>query len=424
MRSLLLILFCVIPLFSQFNRETDSLALLAIRDANPEFALTWSSEYPLEQWPQVGLTNGRVDTLRLEKVSISTVPAAIGTLSELLFLELSANSIETLPDEIGNLQKLEYLFLDTNKLETLPPSLYDLPILKTLWLEKNNFTSIPEEIGKLTTLLRLGLADNALTSLPEVICNLDQLTSFVINRNEIDSLSDQIGNLTKLEIFDLSNNKITKLPESMRQLTALERLNTRHNPLHYGDIEFIYEVLPDINSFYDTPLSKQPLYINADSTQLSVSVRGSANHYRWVKDNKYIPDEIGATLTIEKESLKNSQYFCRVTSDIVLSTIIDTETKPTPLGDTPIAEKAFTGRKNDALTLTVSQNRVMLTLQKRSTVSMQITTVQGRQMSKPVVYSLETGTHSLPLSSDLAHGTYLLQIKTESEQQIMKFVIR
>lgn len=87
---------------------------------------------------------------------IDTFPEEIGNLTELTKLtiggQLSPSTMKHLPASIGNLTKLEYLDVSNNQLEELPPEIGRLVNLKELFLQRNNLTTLPDSIVNITHL--------------------------------------------------------------------------------------------------------------------------------------------------------------------------------------------------------------------------------------------------------------------------------
>jgi len=133
-----------------------------------------------------------------------------------------------LPAEIGNLTYLTYLDLAWNELSSLPPEIGNLTNLTGLYLSQNQLSSLPAEIGNLTNLTSLGLWYNQLSSLPAEIGNLANLTWLQLWSNDLSSLPAEIGNLTNLtyldlDPFDLSDNRLVIPEENLRSfITAYD----------------------------------------------------------------------------------------------------------------------------------------------------------------------------------------------------------
>ena len=77
-------------------------------------------------------------------------------------LNLSFKKLTTLPQAIGMLTQLQHLYLTDNQLTTLPPEIGLLTQLQNLYLVYNQLTTLPPEIGLLTQLQNLDLSYNQL----------------------------------------------------------------------------------------------------------------------------------------------------------------------------------------------------------------------------------------------------------------------
>jgi Leucine-rich repeat (LRR) protein len=123
---------------------------------------------------------------------MTVLPAEIGNLTELVYINLQENDITGLPDEIGNLVNLTKLYLRGNEITTLPETIGNLVNLVHLCLGRNQLTSLPDAIGNLSSLDTLHLVGNQLTSLPDSIVKLDHLTDLSLGTNEICPLSEEL----------------------------------------------------------------------------------------------------------------------------------------------------------------------------------------------------------------------------------------
>ena len=65
--------------------------------------------------------------LDLSFLKLSTLPEAIGRLSQLQRLDLSVNQLSTLPEAIGQLSLVRELYLHDNQLSRLPEALASSP---------------------------------------------------------------------------------------------------------------------------------------------------------------------------------------------------------------------------------------------------------------------------------------------------------
>ena len=170
----------------------------------------WSGKLPaelgnLKELTYIGISSDYFDEQPL--------PDWLWTLSKLESMTLICNFIGAIPAAIGNLTSLYYLDLGRNQLSgELPVELGNLTNLRYLWLCWNQFTgAIPEEIGNLTGLIQLRLLDNQFTGeIPVSFGNLTALIWLDLKENQLTgSIPPELGNLTLLETLDLNDNYLT-----------------------------------------------------------------------------------------------------------------------------------------------------------------------------------------------------------------------
>ncbi len=136
-----------------FTIETDSLALVTLKKANPNSTLDWDLSTSMESWHGVKLDSvGRVKSLDCNGMHVDTLPKEIGNLTNLIQLFFCSNKLTSIPNEIGNLSNLTYLDLGDNSLPTVPKEIGKLTNLKTLFININSLTSLPIEMGNLINL--------------------------------------------------------------------------------------------------------------------------------------------------------------------------------------------------------------------------------------------------------------------------------
>src|SRR6516225_4070450 len=170
-------------------------------------------------------------TLDLSRLKLSTLPEAIGHLSQLQGLSLDFNQLSTLPEAIGRLSQLQGLYLPGNQLSTLPEAIGQLSKLQKLDLSGNQLSTLPEAIGQPFQLQELDLSGNQLSTLPEAIGQLSQLRKLSLGRNQLSTLPETIGQLSQLQELDLSGNQLSTLPEAIGQLSNLQELSLPGNQL-------------------------------------------------------------------------------------------------------------------------------------------------------------------------------------------------
>ncbi len=106
---------------------------------------------------------------------LRSLPAAIGSFSQLRTLDLSRNQLSDLPKKIGELRELTDLDLSGNKFERFPRAICELGRLTRLNLSDNQLRCLPPEISRLVRLTLLYIAGNSFESLPQEIGSLPSL---------------------------------------------------------------------------------------------------------------------------------------------------------------------------------------------------------------------------------------------------------
>ncbi|KAJ8534517.1 hypothetical protein K7X08_016245 [Anisodus acutangulus] len=179
------------------------------------------------------------------------IPAELGNLKELQFLELISNELTgPIPASIFNLTALESLGLVLNKLSGILPS--DLgrgmPSLELFYCGFNNLSGsisptisnssftgripeslgegcnlkgiIPQEIGNLTGVTRMNLVHNEFTGyIPNTIHGMLNLQELYLDNNKIEgTIPDVICTLKNLGAFNLSGNQFSgSVPPCLQQ---------------------------------------------------------------------------------------------------------------------------------------------------------------------------------------------------------------
>ena len=138
-------------------------------------------------------------------------------LTQLLWLDLSANQLSTLPENLFARQsRLKYLDLPANQLGTLPENLFDgLTELTRLDLSANQLGTLLENLfDGLTELTRLDLSANQLGTVDEnLFAGLTALESLDLSANQLGSLPDGLfSGLTSLTGLQVSRNTTAPLP--------------------------------------------------------------------------------------------------------------------------------------------------------------------------------------------------------------------
>ena len=199
----------------------------------------WLSDEPLGDWHGVTTDDeGRVTRLALSINNLAgTIPADLGSLSELTVLDLDFNELTgSIPTELGSLSELTLLELYGNDLSgAIPTELGSLSNLTRLSLGANELTGgIPTELGSLSNLTMLELEDGNLTGgIPMELGSLSNLTSLELDRNDLTgTIPGELGSLTNLTWLSLHGNELTgEIPPALGNLANLANLFLSGNRL-------------------------------------------------------------------------------------------------------------------------------------------------------------------------------------------------
>lgn len=219
--------------FANDLRRQDSLALIAIKEKNPEpLNGSWNISYPLHTWGGVRVNrDGRVDSVRLEFGNMKIIPSEIGQLTELVYLNMSDNKLDTISQEIEKCTKLQHLDLAYNSLATLPSALGTLEELDSLKIYENELTSLPSSLGNLTKLTFLRASHNKITEIPESFSGLINLDELNLTHNEISQIPAEVCELPNLKTLALPYNKLKELPAEIGNAPKLFNLYLNFNEL-------------------------------------------------------------------------------------------------------------------------------------------------------------------------------------------------
>jgi Leucine-rich repeat (LRR) protein len=177
----------------------------------------------------IGYLTG-IDTFHCDKNEVTEIPAEIGKLTNLQYLDLcKAFELKKIPKEIGLLKNLKMIRLSLTEVSSIPKEIGNLSQLRILWISSNNLTEIPKEIGNLTNLVDLDIHSNNIPEIPNEICNLTSLTSLNISYCGLKQLPENIGNLKELKSLNLFKNDLKYLPKSIINLDKLSYLNVYDN---------------------------------------------------------------------------------------------------------------------------------------------------------------------------------------------------
>ena len=213
----------------------------------------WSAGLPIHSWRGVTVEGNRVTGLSWYQPELrGQIPGVLGDLSELRYLNLSAELTGGIPPELGKLGNLRELWLWGNALTgEIPSELGRLSRLEDLRLSGNQLTGdIPPELGQLGNLEYLHLSGNQLTGdIPPELGQLGNLEYFRLSGNQLNgNLPPELGMLSSLRDLDLSDNRLTgELPAELSTL-SLSTLDLRNNnlsgsiPPEFGGIPYLWTV--------------------------------------------------------------------------------------------------------------------------------------------------------------------------------------
>jgi Leucine-rich repeat (LRR) protein len=126
--------------------------LHAWRDESIKLQKLWPENKPVRKW--AGLTFASTPNehvllkIYLPEQGLTSVPAALGEIKTLGYLNLRDNKLESVPGSLGEISWLTYLDLERNRLSKIPSKMGLLDRLKTLHLAGNPWQfnhSLPEE---------------------------------------------------------------------------------------------------------------------------------------------------------------------------------------------------------------------------------------------------------------------------------------
>jgi Leucine-rich repeat (LRR) protein len=291
-KCIILMLACSLGIaYSQVSRtiEDDSLALLALYNStdgdNWDPPVNWMTDFIIA-WEGIGIENNRVINIDLANRNLNgTIPAAIGNIDSLKYLNLYSNTnlsgelpVElgschamvdlgifntsvagSIPAELGQLTHMVYCNLSNNQLSgTIPDAFFTISSLKWLFLFGNQLSgSLPSTISNLTNIINLSLQDNQFSgTIPDNFTGLDSLQELRLHDNQLSgSIPNSICNLPRLQILALWNNQLSEeIPSDIGLLTNLTYLSLASNqlsgsiPPSIGDLSNLMELNLTFNS--------------------------------------------------------------------------------------------------------------------------------------------------------------------------------
>lgn len=288
------------------NRQTDSLALVAIYNASDGANWTknkWELDKPIDTWPAVTVTNGRVTALKLSTSGVIakdwTLPDAVGDLTELTELRINSNKlVGDIPDAVYSLAKLEKLYFQNDNLTgSISGKIAQLTELTELYVDRNaNMTGgIPKEIGNLKKLMRLNISQSGIGGeIPAELGQCESLIQFMAFKTNLSGNLPDIWDMPVLQTVMLHTNPglTGPLPASLGKMKSLESGTAPSIQIYDCNIT---GTIPD--SFAGLPEKTKQVHVqgNKMSGVISLTVQAHTNFANW----KYNPQQEGYGLTLE-----------------------------------------------------------------------------------------------------------------------------
>lgn len=238
---------------------------------------------------------GALENLDCAGNQLTTLPPLPSALKKLLCSYNKLTHLPTLPNVLQNIS------CSNNQLITIPA----LPLgLQELNCTENQLTDLPALPNSLTY---LNCSQNQLKRLPKLSTSLINLVCIY---NKLDSLPELPSQLRYLSCFD---NQLTSFPKLPSGLIGLDCFN---NSLSFSDLEkfsftpFTYSASPQ---YYSIPPDTKVIPLGTNLV-LDGTIGGSANQYKWYKNNIPINGANSAIFTKTITELDAGIYRCQVTS--------------------------------------------------------------------------------------------------------------
>lgn len=262
---------------------------------------------PISSWHGIHEQNGRVYLIDLVNNNLSgRLPAEIGNLSELLFLQLpkNPNLWGRIPESIGNLTKLESIGLYECRLYgEVPVSIQNLTNLRFISLFNNQLSGNFPNLSNLTNLTHLTIGQNYFTgAIPVSPSANSSLEGISIWRNNFEGAIPDFTSLSNLQVLWIHENKF--------QFGDFENQHATYTNTANLNYAFAPQKLIDEPKGYGLTIgSTQTLTGNASGTQ---------NSYQWYKNGTAISGATQATYQLTINSTADyGTYHYTVTSSLV-----------------------------------------------------------------------------------------------------------
>ena len=157
-----------------------------------------------------------ISFLSLAHNPLSYMPS-LGRFENLHYLNLSHCKFEIFPKAVCEAANLETLMLDKNTISYLPDEITFLTGLKTLSMESNFLKRIPDEIGALVSLTKLYVQDNLIQSVSANLGDLQLVKELDFSDNRLAALPFSLARLKDLECcIRIKTNEMSEWPPNLR----------------------------------------------------------------------------------------------------------------------------------------------------------------------------------------------------------------
>ncbi|OWB84665.1 hypothetical protein B5S33_g3315 [[Candida] boidinii] len=167
-------------------------------------------------------TVGRVFSLKIENIGLTTLPGQIADFKDLVVYE---------PE--GLVKPILHIHAAKNQLRSISPKIFEITGLEVLSIRENKIARIPGSIEKLINLKNLNVANNKIKFFPHNILKLDNLEILRIRPNPLVELKDStyVEEMPKYELAETSTankNKNTNI-KILRYIGKLHWITKNRN---------------------------------------------------------------------------------------------------------------------------------------------------------------------------------------------------
>ena len=182
------------------------------------------------------------------QVGEADLHAAIPKLPRLQILVLQNNhQVRHLPASLGELKHLSYLELRNCGVEDLPDSLAACTLMTDLVVsECPHFRELPDFVGNWPEMIYLEVNGTQVEALPASIGQLSQLEELNVNQNKLHALPDSLGQLKALQVLRTYGNYGMYLSAPVfSRLTSLQKFDHGLVQFTDGTLEEVQAALPN-----------------------------------------------------------------------------------------------------------------------------------------------------------------------------------